>query len=162
MDRLIEWLPAHLPTDDTTTIAHGDFRMDNMIFHPTEPRVLALLDWELATLGHPLCDVAYSCMVYHVENPHRPSLRDIRPYPGIPSETEYAAHYCRLTGRDRIGDWSFFMAFSLFRSASINQGVYKRGLQGNASSATALELGSLVRILSDTGWSIVEQSAKAD
>ena len=152
MDRLMEWLPAHLPEGDATTIAHGDFRLDNMIFHPTEPKVLGLLDWELATLGHPLCDVAYSCMVYHVELLHRPSLKNLGPDSGVPSEAEYVARYCRLTGRERIDDWSFFLAFSLFRSASIIQGVYKRGLQGNASSATALELGSLVKGLCDTAW----------
>jgi aminoglycoside phosphotransferase (APT) family kinase protein len=154
MDRLMEWLPAHLPAGDTTTIAHGDFRLDNMIFHPTEPRVLALLDWELATLGHPLCDVAYSCMVYHIDLLHRPSLRGLAPDSGVPTEAEYLARYCRLSGRDRIDDFSFYLAFSLFRSASIIQGVYKRGLQGNASSASALELGSLVKGLCDTAWAL--------
>jgi aminoglycoside phosphotransferase (APT) family kinase protein len=160
MDRLMEWLPAHVPAGDTTTIAHGDFRLDNMIFHPTEPRVLALLDWELATLGHPLCDVAYSCMVYHVDLLHRPSLRSVAADSGIPTESQYVAEYCRLTGRDRIDDWSFFLAFSLFRSASIIQGVYKRGLQGNASSATALGLGSLVKVLCDTAWATAQDLRK--
>ena len=160
MDRLMEWLPAHVPEGDTTTIAHGDFRLDNMIFHPTEPRVLALLDWELATLGHPLCDVAYSCMVYHVELLHRPSLRNLAADSGIPTEADYVARYCALTGRDRISDWNFFLAFSLFRSASIIQGVYKRGLQGNASSATALGLGSLVKVLCDTAWTMAQDPRK--
>jgi aminoglycoside phosphotransferase (APT) family kinase protein len=160
MDRLMEWLPAHLPPGDPTTIAHGDFRLDNMIFHPTEPRVLALLDWELATLGHPLCDVAYSCMVYHVELLHRPSLRNLAPDSGIPTEAEYVARYCNLTGRARIDDWNFFLAFSMFRSASIIQGVYKRGLQGNASSATALGLGSLVKVLCDTAWAMATDPRK--
>jgi aminoglycoside phosphotransferase (APT) family kinase protein len=157
MDRLMEWLPAHVPADDTTTIAHGDFRLDNMIFHPTEPRVLALLDWELATLGHPLCDVAYSCMVYHVDLLHRPSLKTVSPDSGIPSESQYVAAYCHLTGLAGIDNYSFFMAFSLFRSASIIQGVYKRGLQGNASSARALDLGSLVKGLCDTAWSMANR-----
>ena len=157
MDRLMEWLPAHLPAGDTTTIAHGDFRLDNMIFHPTEPRVLALLDWELATLGHPLCDVAYSCMVYHVDVLHRPSLTRPadRTAASLPRPST-SPRYCRLSGRDRIDDFNFFLAFSLFRSASIIQGVYKRGLQGNASSATALELGSLVKVLCETGWAMTE------
>jgi aminoglycoside phosphotransferase (APT) family kinase protein len=160
MDRLMEWLPAHLPPGDPTTIAHGDFRLDNMIFHPTEPRVLAVLDWELTTLGHPLCDVAYSCMVYHVDFLHRPSLKNLAPDSGIPTEAEYVARYCELTGRERIDDWSFFLAFSMFRSASIIQGVYKRGLQGNASSATALGLGSLVKVLCDTAWAMATDARK--
>jgi aminoglycoside phosphotransferase (APT) family kinase protein len=154
MDRLMEWLPAHVPAGDTTTIAHGDFRLDNMIFHPTEPRALAVLDWELATLGHPLCDVAYSCMVYHFEMLHRPSLKSVAKDSGIPTETEYLARYCELTRRKGIDNYRFFLAFSLFRSASILQGVYKRGLQGNASSARALELGSQVKGLCDTAWSM--------
>jgi aminoglycoside phosphotransferase (APT) family kinase protein len=157
MDRLIAWLPEHVPADDTTTVVHGDFRLDNMIFHPDEPRVLALLDWELSTLGHPLSDLAYSCMAYHVDLLHRPCLAGVAgPESGIPTEAEYLAEYCRLTGRDGIADFQFFLAFSLFRSASIIQGVYKRGLDGNASSATALGLGSLVRVLSDAAWKLVD------
>ena len=160
MDRLIAYLPEHVPDDDTTTLAHGDFRLDNMIFHPSEPRALALLDWELATLGHPLADVAYSCMVYHVELLHRPSLRGASGgASGIPSEAEYLAEYCRLVARTELPDFNFYLAFSLFRSAAILQGVYARGLQGNASSESALALGSLVRILADAALGLVEQEA---
>jgi aminoglycoside phosphotransferase (APT) family kinase protein len=160
MDRLIAYLPEHVPADDTTTLVHGDFRLDNMIFHPSEPRALALLDWELATLGHPLSDVAYSCMVYHVELLHRPSLRGVAGgVSGIPSESAYLAAYCHLTGQSGIPHFNFYLAFSLFRSAAILQGVYARGLQGNASSERALELGSLVRVLADAALGLVEQEA---
>jgi len=158
MHRLIEWLPRNAPPESGTSIVHGDFRLDNMIFHPTEPRALALLDWELATLGHPLADVAYSCMVYHVDLLHRPSLRGVAGgSSGIPSESAYLAEYCRLTGRSDIPDFNFYLAFSLFRSAAILQGVYARGLQGNASSESALALGSLVRILADAALELVEK-----
>jgi aminoglycoside phosphotransferase (APT) family kinase protein len=158
MDRLREWLPQQLPPEQTATITHGDYRLDNLIFHRSEPRVLAVLDWELATLGDPLADVAYLCMVYHVDLLHRPSLRGVAGrQSGIPTEPELIVDYCRHTGRDKIPSFEFYLAFSLFRSASILQGVYKRGLQGNASSAQALSLGSLVRVLSDSAWEIASR-----
>ena len=135
MDRLIEWLPRNVPDDDTTTIAHGDYRPHNILFHPTEPRVVGVLDWELATLGHPMADVAYNCIPYHVANLSE-LARDARS--GVPSEDEYVTEYCRAAGRTRIDGWPFYVAFSLFRLASISQGVYKRGLDGNAASARAL------------------------
>jgi aminoglycoside phosphotransferase (APT) family kinase protein len=136
MERLCEWLPAHLPAgDDRTCLVHGDYRLDNMIFHPTEPRVLGLLDWELSTLGHPLADLAYNCMPYHSTFRAPVPLSEIAgPATGIPTEREYVAQYCERVGRE-VPDLRFHLAFSFFRSASITQGVYKRGLQGNASQA---------------------------
>jgi aminoglycoside phosphotransferase (APT) family kinase protein len=135
MDRLIAWLPANIPADDQTTLVHGDYRFDNMIFHPSEPRVLAVLDWELSTLGHPLADVAYNCMPYHIPaRGARPLAQVAGAASGIPSQDEYVARYCERTGRNRIPGLAFYLAFSFFRSASIVQGVYHRGLQGNASS----------------------------
>jgi aminoglycoside phosphotransferase (APT) family kinase protein len=135
MDELIAWLPAHVPADDTTRLVHGDFRLDNMIFHPTEPRVLAVLDWELSTLGHPLADLAYNCMPYHLAAREGVRLSEVAGTDwGVPSEAEYVADYARAFGRREIPDFAFCLAFSLFRYASIVQGVYHRGLQGNASS----------------------------
>ena len=135
MDQLIAWLPANIPADDQTTLVHGDYRFDNMIFHPTEPRVLAVLDWELSTLGHPLADVAYNCMPYHIPaRGARPLAGVAGSSSGIPSQAEYVARYCSRTGRNGIPSLAFYLAFSFFRSASIVQGVYHRGLHGNASS----------------------------
>jgi aminoglycoside phosphotransferase (APT) family kinase protein len=137
MERLCAWLPANLPDeDDQTCLVHGDFRLDNMIFHPHEPRVLAVLDWELSTLGHPLADLAYNCMPYHSTFRAAVPLSEVAgPSTGIPTERAYVEQYCQRVGRAEVPDLRFHLAFSFFRSASITQGVYRRGLQGNASSA---------------------------
>lgn len=159
MDRLIDWLPANMPADDAVTIAHGDFRLENLIFHPTEPRVMAVLDWELSTLGHPLSDVAYNCMTYHIpaEGLSFPGLGglDVASL-GIPTEPDYVAAYCLRTGRDSIPDWPFFLAFSLFRMAAILQGVYARALQGNAASEKAAKMGAMPALLAGIAWEIVQ------
>ncbi|MBT6135933.1 MAG: phosphotransferase [Rhodospirillaceae bacterium] len=159
MDRLMAWLPDRIPGEDEATIVHGDFRLDNMIMHPTEPRVLAILDWELATLGHPLSDLAYNCMPYHM--PYgAPALKGMIGLDmdalGIPSEVDYVADYCRRTGRDEIPDWHFYVAFSCFRLAAICQGVYARALQGNASSENAADVGIKAPLLAKVGWDLVE------
>jgi aminoglycoside phosphotransferase (APT) family kinase protein len=153
MEALMEWLPASQPEDDVTTIAHGDFLIGNMLFHPSEPRVLAVLDWELSTLGHPLADLAYNCMPYHLATPGQTKLSELT-HTGIPSEQSYVAMYCERTGRDGIPDWSFYLAFSLFRYASIIQGVYKRSIDGNAASAKAGGLGVFVKMIGDLAWGI--------
>jgi len=154
MDALIEWLPEHMPEHEETTLVHGDYRLDNMILHPTEPKVLAIVDWELSTLGHPLADLAYNCMTYHLpEGPLWKGLGALDPGAlGIPSEEDYVAAYCRRTGRGGVPDWDFFMAFGLFRLASICQGVYARALQGNASSENAREVGEKAPMLAEAGW----------
>jgi aminoglycoside phosphotransferase (APT) family kinase protein len=159
MERLIEWLPAHVPSDDQTCLVHGDFRLDNMIFDPREPRVRAVLDWELSTLGHPLADLAYNCMPYHGAFRTAVPLREVAgEATGIPTEAEYVAAYCRRTGRESIPNWRFYLAFSFFRSASIVQGVYHRGLQGNASSAQeALGMRARTLAASEAGWRIVNE-----
>ena len=161
MDALIEWLPDAIPDDEETTIAHGDFRLDNMIFHPTEPRVLAIVDWELSTLGHPLADLAYNCMTYHL--PDGPLWKGLGAIDcealGIPSETDYVNAYCRRTGRDGVPDWDFFMAFGLFRLASICQGVYARAVQGNASSTNARTVGEKAPMLANAGWDFAQRAA---
>jgi aminoglycoside phosphotransferase (APT) family kinase protein len=157
MENLMEYLPRYIPEDDTTCIAHGDYRMENMLFHPTESRMMALLDWELSTLGHPLGDLAYSCMPYHFGLAGTPSLVGVAgPETGIPTESEFIEEYCRQTGRDSIPNWNFYLAFAFFRLASILQGVYKRGLMGTASSTRALERGRLARKTSDIAWSFIE------
>ncbi len=151
MESLIDWLPANMPEDDgKVALVHGDYRLDNMLFHPEEARVLALVDWELSTLGHPYADLAYQCMQLRM-NPSGEiaGLGDIdRAELGIPSEEDYVAQYCRRMVLDGIPAWNFYLVFSFFRFAAILQGVKKRALEGNASSDRALLLGDMVMPLS--------------
>jgi aminoglycoside phosphotransferase (APT) family kinase protein len=162
MDRLIEWLPTQVPADDETRLVHGDFRLDNMIFHPSEPRVLAVLDWELSTLGHPLADLAYNCMPYHGPFRGAPPLADVAGQrSGIPTEQDYVRQYCERVGRDGIPRWNFYLAFSFFRYASIVQGVHHRGLQGNASSADdAPAMRARAVAAAETGWRLARLGAE--
>ncbi len=164
MDRLIEWLPANVPAGDETRVVHGDYRIDNVIFHPVEPRILAVLDWELSTLGHPLADFAYHCMVWRIPPGVFRGLGglDLAPL-GLPSEREYVAAYCRRTGRAPIEprDWEYCMVYNMFRIAAIVQGVMARALQGNASSAEALETGRAARPLAEMAWRQVERLESA-
>ncbi len=160
MEHLIAWLPQHVPPGDETCIVHGDFRLENSIFHPTEPRMVALLDWELSTLGHPLADLAYNCMLYHLNSPTQGTLVGIdHAASGIPSESEYVAAYCRRTGRAGVEHWDFYVAFALFRLAAIAQGVYKRGLDGNASSDQAMSYGAICGLLAHLAWEMVAPRA---
>jgi len=159
MDRLIEWLPANVPPGDETSIVHGDYRIDNVVFDPAEPRILAVLDWELSTLGHPLADFAYHCMTWRMpEGAHARGLAgaDFAAL-GIPTEREYVAMYCRRTGRDRIDHFEYYLAYNMFRLAAILQGVMARALQGNAASAEALEAGRRTRAIAEEGWRQVER-----
>ena len=152
MEQLILWLPENMPADDgRTALAHGDFRLDNMMFHPSESRVLALVDWELSTLGHPFADLAYQCMQLRMDHAGiMPGLGGIdREALGIPSEQEYVNMYCKRMGIDSIPHWNFYLAFSFFRFAAILQGVKKRALDGNASSEKALQMGKLVQPLAE-------------
>ena len=153
MDRLMAWLPGAIPPGDETTIVHGDYRLDNLVFHPTEPRILAILDWELSTLGHPLADFSYHCMSWHIPPAHFRGIAGLDlPGLGIPSEAEYVATYCRRTGRDRIGHWDFYLAYNMFRLAAILQGIMKRALDGTAASQQALDAGKRARPLAEMGW----------
>jgi len=159
MDALMGWLPAHIPADEVTTVAHGDFRLENLMFHAHEPRVIGVLDWELATLGHPLADLAYNCMAYHID-PSTPGFggllgRDL-PALGIPSEAEYLRLYAQASGRDGIRDYAFFVAFGCFRFAAILQGVYARSLAGNASQPEAAKYGAVAPVFADLGWAAAE------
>ena len=163
MDNLIAWLPQHIPPGDETTVVHGDFRLDNVVFHPTEPRILAVLDWELSTLGHPLADFAYHCMSWRIP-PGK--FRGIEGLPlaelGIPSEREYIEMYCRRTGRAGIdpSTWDYYLAYNLFRITGITQGIMKRVVDGTAASAHALEAGSKAPVLAELGWQQVERILK--
>jgi aminoglycoside phosphotransferase (APT) family kinase protein len=156
MNALMVWLEQHIPQDDHTTLVHGDFRLDNLVFHPTEPRVIAVLDWELSTLGHPLADLGYNCMSWVIDSPYHLCLAPMAgAQTGIPTMEAHIANYRASAQFPVPDDLRFPIAFSLFRSAAIIQGVYKRGLQGNASSQRALELGRMVRICAQGGWDLV-------
>lgn len=140
MDALIEWLPANIPAGEESSIVHGDFRCDNMIFHPTEPRILAVLDWELSTLGHPLADFAYHAMIYQMPPDIVAGLggADLAAL-NIPSEADYVAAYCARTGRTAIPNWDFYVAFNFFRLAAIFHGIKGRVIRGTAANTHARE-----------------------
>jgi aminoglycoside phosphotransferase (APT) family kinase protein len=161
VEQLIDWLPKHIPAGEQTAIVHGDFRLDNTIFHSTEPRILAVLDWELSTLGHPMVDLAYFCMRYHLPVVEFRGLRGLGTATlGIPTENECVAQYCKLRGLPPVApqDWTYYLAFCMFRLAGILQGVLARALQGNASSETALQAGRRARPLAELGWRLVQES----
>ena len=153
IERLIEWLQKNIPDEAETTISHGDFRLGNLMFHPTEPRVVGVLDWELSTLGHPLADLGYICMALRLpRNPALPGLAGLdRAELGIPDEAALLARYSQLSGRPIPEDWSFIVAFSFFRLAAIAQGVARRAQQGNASSEKAVQAGQMTELLAQTG-----------
>jgi len=166
MDRLMEWLPAHMPAsardESQVSVVHGDYRLDNLVFHPDEPRVLAILDWELSTIGHPLADFSYHCMSWHIPATMSRGIGglDIAAL-GIPSEKEYVRRYCERTGRGDpdavMADWTFYMAYNLFRMAGILQGIAKRVVDGTASSAQAKVAAAGARPLAEMGWRIASQ-----
>lgn len=161
MDRLIAWLPEHIPPGDETAIVHGDYRLDNIMFHPSEPRIIGVLDWELSTLGHPLADFAYHCMAWRLSpSQFRGLVGHDLPALGIPSEAEYVAAYCRRTGREGISprEWEYYLVFNLFRMAAILQGIMARAVQGNAASAEAVETGRRARPLAEEAWRQVERN----
>ncbi|MES2118601.1 MAG: phosphotransferase [Pseudomonadota bacterium] len=154
MDQLIAWLPHHIPPGEDTAIVHGDFRLDNLLFHPTEPRILAVLDWELSTLGHPFADFSYHCMSWHIEPGQFRGIAglDLATL-GIPSQQEYIARYAERTGKTiRLEDFNFYLAFNMFRLASIMQGIMKRYVDGTAASAQALESGKMARPMAELAW----------
>ncbi|MDB5443164.1 MAG: putative aminoglycoside phosphotransferase [Phenylobacterium sp.] len=143
MEALIEKLPGRIPSDQSVSIAHGDYRLENVMFHPTEPKLIAMLDWELSTIGHPLADIAYNGFMWRSHSPSWGTLDGVDfASSGIPTEAQYVAAYCRRTGRPGIEEWAFYMAFGIFRLASISQGVYRRVLGGNAASDRPAENGA--------------------
>ena len=159
MDALIEWLPAHIPAGEETSIVHGDYRLDNVIFHSTEPRILAVLDWELSTLGHPLADFAYHCMTWYLPPGAGRGLGSVDlTGSGIPKVQDYIARYCERTGRqDGIPNFEFYMAYNLFRMAGILQGIMKRVVDGTAASAQAVAMGKSARPIAEQGWLVAQQ-----
>jgi aminoglycoside phosphotransferase (APT) family kinase protein len=155
MERLIAWLPSHLPPEGAPAIVHGDYRMDNLVFHKSEPRVIGVLDWELSTIGDPLADFAYHMLSWRVTPELFRGLAGIDfAAAGIPDEEAYLAAYCRRTGREHIGDWDFYMVYSLFRIAAILQGIAKRAIEGTAASAEAVAVGRTARPLAEQAWEL--------
>jgi len=163
MDQLIDWLPHHIPQGDETVIVHGDFRLDNLIVHPDKPAVVAVLDWELSTLGHPLADFTYFLMTWNFPQSVRGGLAglDLEDL-GIPDIAAMTARYCKRSGRDDIikseADLNFCFAYNMFRLAAIAQGVYKRGLQGNASSDQSTNIAAQIPALANLGWMYAQKS----
>ena len=162
MDKLVEWLPANIPPGDEVAIVHGDYRCDNMIFHPTEPKVLAVLDWELSTLGHPLADFTYHLMMYRMPPEETAGLagKDLAAL-GIPGEAEYVDAYCRRTGRDGIPNLDFYVAFNMFRLAAIIHGIKGRLIRGTASSKHAAAMSERLVPLAKLAWVQAEKAMKA-
>ena len=155
MDALIDWLPRRLPPDGAPAIVHGDYRMDNLVFHPTEPRVIGVLDWELSTIGDPLADFAYHAMTWRVTPALFRGLAGIDfAAAGIPDEPGYVAAYCRRVGRSPVAAWEFYIVYSLFRIAAILQGIAKRAIDGTAASSEATAMGRLARPLGEQAWEL--------
>ena len=159
-DRLMDWLPQHMPAEGQSRIVHGDYRLDNVIFHPTEPRIVAVLDWELSTLGDPLVDFAYHCMTWRMPAGRSRGLGEANLAElGIPSEADYRALYMRRTGRSTPvpeADWHYYLVFNMFRLVGILQGIAKRAEQGNASNASAVETGKRARPLAEQAWALAQ------
>lgn len=157
---LIDWLPANIPAGEQTSIVHGDYRLDNLVLHPTEPRAIGLLDWELATLGHPLADFAYHCMSWHIPATLWRGIGglDLAAL-GIPDEAQYLKQYSEATGLDGAEHWDFYIAYNLFRMAAILQGIARRAADGTAASSDALETGSKARPLAEIGWKYAQRYA---
>jgi len=156
MDSLMDWLPQNIPDEGEAVVVHGDYRLGNVLLHPTKPEIVAVLDWELSTQGDGLADLGYICQDYHVESYDDLGLvgADLAQL-NIPTEDEFIAEYCGHAGLDHIENWTFYLAYNMFRSAGIIQGVYKRGLDGNASSAKALEYKEMARTRSERAWQLL-------
>jgi aminoglycoside phosphotransferase (APT) family kinase protein len=161
MDELIAWLPRHLPAEGAPRIVHGDYRMDNLVFHRTDPVVIGVLDWELSTIGDPLADFAYHAMSWRVTPELFRGLAGVDfAALGIPAEAEYVAAYCRRTGRAPIADWEFYIVYSLFRLAAILQGIAQRAVEGTASSAEAVDIGRTARPVGEQAWALARALAR--
>lgn len=157
MEALMRWLPEHVPAGEETSIVHGDFRLGNLLFHPTEPRVVAVLDWELATIGHPLADLAYNLLTYRLPESAGGAAEAGLVARGIPAETDYVARYRERTGRDTGADLEFMIVFAMFRLAAIAAGVYRRALDGNAVDARAFERGHIFKEIAERAWQFAQR-----
>lgn len=159
VERLIEWLPATLPEQTRTSVVHGDYRIDNLIYHATEAKVVAVLDWELSTLGDPLADFTYVAMAWVTENGGRSGVMDLdRAALGIPELDEMTQRYCAATGRDGVPDMNWYFAYNFFRLTGIIQGIKKRVIDGTASSAHAKTMAERVQPLADAAWSFAQKA----
>jgi aminoglycoside phosphotransferase (APT) family kinase protein len=167
MDTLLDWLPSHIPAsardDSEVSVVHGDYRLDNLIFHPAEPRITAVLDWELSTIGHPLADFSYHCMSWHIPSGVFRGIAGLdHAALGIPGEREYVRRYCERTGRDNVdavmADWNFYLAYNLFRLSAIAQGIAKRVVEGTAASASARATGDAAPELARLAWQFAQQA----
>ncbi|MFO1311782.1 MAG: phosphotransferase family protein [Burkholderiales bacterium] len=162
MDALIAWLPRHLPPHAPRRIVHGDFRLENLILHHSEPRVLAVIDWELATLGDPMADLAYNCLPWHMPPGEAKAIGALDPSrDGIPAEADYRAAYERRSGASAGDAWHVYLAFSFFRLAAILQGVYRRALDGRATSPAAHDAGARARRMAQYGWDIARRGGRS-
>jgi aminoglycoside phosphotransferase (APT) family kinase protein len=160
MGQLIDWLPAHMPARDATAIVHGDFRMDNLIFHPSEPRVVAVLDWELSTLGDPVVDFAYHAMAWRLAPALFRGLAGTDfAATGIPTEADYVARYFRRMGQHPVANWDYYIVYSMFRIAAIMQGIMKRALDGTAASAQAVDVGGRASRIAEQAWVLARSLA---
>jgi len=157
MEKLMVWLPDNIPEQKKVVVVHGDYRLGNTLIHPTEPKIVAVLDWELSTLGDGLADLGYLCQDYHADSYFSEGLgsADLESL-GIPTEAEFVTEYCSHAGINDIDNWPFYLIYNMFRSAAIIQGVYRRGLDGNASSETATEYGEVARLRSERAWRLVQ------
>jgi aminoglycoside phosphotransferase (APT) family kinase protein len=158
MERLVAWLPAHVPEDAAASIVHGDYRPGNLLLHPTEPRVAAVIDWELSTIGHPLVDLAHHALLFRTGPEDFGAFGD-RPRPaGVPAEQQHLDTYCRLTRRTSLPDWNFFIAFAMFRFAAICQGIMGRVVAGTANDPDAAKAGARARPLAERAWGLIRSS----
>ena len=161
MERLIDWLPAHVPPQQATSLVHGDFRLDNLVFDANEPRIVAVLDWELSTLGDPWVDFAYHCLSWRLQLGTHKTLAGLQPLPeGIPTEAQHVADYCAALGQPggRVPHWNYHMAFNMFRLAAIQQGVARRALDGNAANSRAAAVAARVEATAQAGWDAALQA----
>jgi aminoglycoside phosphotransferase (APT) family kinase protein len=158
LEALADWLPEHIPPGDATRLVHGDYRLDNLVFHPTEPRAIGVLDWELSTLGHPLADFAYNCLAWHIPADLWRGIGGLDlTARGIPDEGTYVGWYAQTTGVGTIDHWDFYLAYNLFRLAAIMQGIARRAVDGNAAAADAVETGRKAAPLAELAWEYAQR-----